>query len=128
MAVPAAQSVLGTPPMATNSRRVVAQSASFVVLEPMRMRSSACSPSRPVISASYCTCTFAALRIRSDRYCDIEVASVLSRLISDEHGHALRMLCQVHHGLAGGIAAADYIDILAAAKRRLADSRTIIEP
>jgi hypothetical protein len=33
----------------------------------------------------------------------------------------------MHHGLSGGIAAADHIDVFAAAKRRLAGSRTIIE-
>src|SRR6202030_4274523 len=38
------------------------------------------------------------------------------------------MRCQMHHGLSGGIAAADHIDVLTAAKRRLAGSRTIIEP
>src|ERR1700704_633591 len=38
------------------------------------------------------------------------------------------MRCQVHHGLSGGIAAADHIDVFAAAKRRLAGSCTIIEP
>ena len=38
------------------------------------------------------------------------------------------MSCQVHHGLTGGITAADHINVLAAAKRRLAGSRTIIEP
>src|SRR5271168_1955221 len=38
------------------------------------------------------------------------------------------MFCQVHHSLTGGVAAADHIDVFAAAKRRLAGSRTIIEP
>jgi len=38
------------------------------------------------------------------------------------------MFCQVHHGLTGGVAAADHIDVFAAAKRRLAGSRTVIEP
>src|SRR5258707_5065675 len=38
------------------------------------------------------------------------------------------MRCQVHHGLSGGIAAADHIDVFAAAKRRLAGSRTIMGP
>ena len=38
------------------------------------------------------------------------------------------MFCQVHHGLTGGIAAADHIDVLAVAKRRLASARAIVEP
>src|SRR5271169_5185876 len=65
--------------MATNSRGVAAQLASFVVREPIRMRSRACPPSRSVISTSYRSCTLAAPRIRSDRYWDSEAASALSR-------------------------------------------------
>jgi DNA-binding transcriptional LysR family regulator len=56
------------------------------------------------------------------------LAASPERRVPHEHRHAPRMFCQVHHGPGGGIAAADHIGVLAAAQRRLAGSRTVIEP
>ena len=78
MAVSAAHSVFGRPPMATKRRFVRTHSDFPVALDVISIRSSALSPSSAVTEDSYLTSTFGCDKILLVRYYDIDAESARS--------------------------------------------------